>query len=323
MFLPLTFALLTASATPPASVDTLTLATPTGNLGGTLLVPAGNGPFPLVVIIAGSGPTDRDGNSVLLPGKNNSLLMLAEGLADHGIASLRYDKRGVGASRQALQSETDLRFDIGADDAAAWVKKLRPDPRFSTIVIVGHSEGSLLGMLAARRAPVDGYISIAGAGRAADKVLRDQLAKQLPPALLAEANSALDTLLAGHTVASPPQQLMALFRPSVQPYLISWLKVDPQVEIARLTIPVLIVQGTLDGQVPPSEARLLAAAQPKAALVLIDGMNHVFKRVPPDAAAQQGSYSDPTIPVAPELISSIATFVKGVAMNLRGPARPR
>lgn len=311
MFLPLTFALLTASGPPPPSSDTLTLATPTGNLGGTLCVPAGNGPFPLAVIIAGSGPTDRDGNSILLPGKNNSLLMLAEGLAVHGVASLRYDKRGIGASRQALQSEADLRFEMGADDAAAWVKKLRSDPRFSTIVVVGHSEGSLLGMLAARRAPADGYVSIAGAGRAADKVLREQLAKQLPPALLAEANRALDTLLAGHTVASPPQALMVLFRPSVQPYLISWLKVDPQVEIARLTIPALIVQGTLDGQVLPSEAHLLAAAQPKATLVLIDGMNHVFKRVAADAAAQQASYSDPTIPVAPELITAIATFVKG------------
>jgi pimeloyl-ACP methyl ester carboxylesterase len=323
MLLLLSLAIMAATAPLAPSSDTLTLATPTGNLGGTLLVPAGNGPFPLVVIIAGSGPTDRDGNSILLPGKNNSLLMLAEGLADHGIASLRYDKRGVGASRQALQSETDLRFDMGADDAAAWVKKLRPDPRFSTIVIVGHSEGSLLGMLAARRSPVDGYVSIAGAGRAADKVLRDQLSKQLPPALLAEANRALDTLLAGHTVASPPQSLMVLFRPSVQPYLISWLKVDPRVEVAALTIPVLIVQGTLDGQVLPSEARLLAAAQPKATLVLIDGMNHVFKRVAADAAAQQGSYSDPTIPVAPELITSIATFVKGVPANRRGPGRPQ
>jgi pimeloyl-ACP methyl ester carboxylesterase len=312
MLTPLTLVALAAITSLPPSSDTLTLETPTGSLAGTLLVPSGAGSFPLVVIIAGSGPTDRNGNSTLLPGANNSLQLLAEGLAKHGIASLRYDKRGIGASAKALRSEADLRFGDGADDAAAWVRKLRTDPRFSTITIVGHSEGSLLGMLAAQRAPVDGYVSIAGAGRAIDLILREQLGKQLPAPLLEEANRTLDTLLAGHTVAAPPSALMQLFRPSVQPYLISWLKIDPQVEIARLAIPVLVVQGTLDGQVPVSDAQLLAKAQPKAKLLMIDGMNHVFKRAPPDAESQRQSYSDPTLPDAPELIDGIATFVKSV-----------
>lgn len=298
----------TAASLPPSG-DTLTLITPTGNLAGTLLVPAGGGPHPLVVMISGSGPTDRDGNSPLLPGANNSMKMLAEGLASHGIASLRYDKRGIGASRAAIASEADMRFPMGADDAAAWVAKLRPDTRFSTITILGHSEGSLLGMLVAERGGVDGYVSIAGAGRAADKILREQLGRQLPPPLLAEANATLDTLLAGHTVASPPQALSALFRPSVQPYLISWLRVDPQVEIARIAVPALIAQGTLDAQVPPRDAELLAHAQPKAKLLMVDGMNHVLKHVAADQASQQKSYSDPSIPVAPELIDGIASFV--------------
>ncbi len=308
------------SITPPShgstlmssTSDTLTLTTPTGPLGGTLLVPSGSGPFPLVVFIAGSGPTDRDGNSPLLPGKNDATKMLAEGLAAHGIASLRYDKRGVGASRAALTREDDLRFPMGADDADAWVNKLRSDSRFSTITIVGHSEGSLLGMLASEHGPVDGYVSIAGAGRAADKILREQLGKQLPPPLLEQANAGLDTLLAGHTIASPPTALLALFRPSVQPYMISWLKVDPQAEIAKLNIPVLIVQGTLDAQVSVTDAQLLEKAQPKAKLELIDGMNHVFKKVAPDMATQQKSYGDPTIPVAPELIDGVSSFVKSV-----------
>jgi pimeloyl-ACP methyl ester carboxylesterase len=248
----------------------------------------------------------------LLPGANNSLKYLAEGLADRGIASLRYDKRGIGASRSAMTSEENLRFKMGADDAADWVKMLRADRRFTTITVVGHSEGSLLGMLTAQESPVDGYVSIAGAGRAADKVLREQLGKQLPPPLLAEANAALDTLLAGHTIAAPPQALLALFRPSVQPYLISWLTVDPQAEIAKLTIPVLLLQGTLDAQVTVSDAQLLAKAQPKAKLVILDGMNHVFKNVPPDAASQKNAYSDPKIPDNPTLIADIADFVKSV-----------
>lgn len=312
MLLPLIFMLAASSPPIPPASDTLTLETPTGKLSGTLIVPPGTGPFPLVVIIAGSGPTDRDGNSPLLPGANNSLKMLAEGLAAQGIASLRYDKRGIGASRAALTSEADMRFPMGADDAAGWVKKLRPDRRFSTITVVGHSEGSLLGMLTAQQAPVDGYVSVEGAGRAADQVLREQLSRQLPPPLLAEANGGLDTLLAGHTIANPPAALMSLFRPSVQPYMISWLKVDPQVEIARLNIPALIIQGTLDAQVPPSDAQLLAKAQPKAKLLMIDGMNHVMKNAPADAASQKNSYSDPTIPDNPALIAGIADFVKSV-----------
>jgi pimeloyl-ACP methyl ester carboxylesterase len=275
-------------------------------------MPKVRGVVPLAVIIPGSGPTDRNGNSPLIPGANNSLKLLAEGLAAHGIASLRYDKRGIGASSAAMVSESNLRFDTGADDAAAWVDRLRQDPRFSTITIVGHSEGSLLGMLAAQRSPTDGYVSIAGAGRPADKILRDQLSKQLPPELLAFANRALDTLLAGHTVDSVPPQLNAVFRQSVQPYLISWLKVDPQAEIAKLTIPVLITQGSLDAQVPESEAKLLAAAQPKAKLLVVDGMNHVMKKTAADQASQAKSYSDPAIPIPPELIDAIASFIKSV-----------
>jgi hypothetical protein len=197
------------------------LETPTGKIAGTLLVPAATGRVPLVVIIAGSGPTDRNGNSPLLPGGNNSLKLLAEGLAERGIASLRYDKRGVAASATAMVSEANLRFDMYADDAAGWIRRLRSDARFSTITVVGHSEGSLLGMLATQRGAADGYVSIAGAGRAADKILREQLGKQLPPDLLSFSNKGLDALLAGHTVDSVPPPLLSLFRPSVQPYMIS------------------------------------------------------------------------------------------------------
>jgi hypothetical protein len=269
--------------------------------------------MPIVVIVAGSGPTDRDGNSILLPGANNSLKLLAEGLAANGIASLRYDKRGVGESKAALLSESDLRFDTYADDAAAWVRRLRSDDRFSSITILGHSEGSLLGMLAAQSSDVDAYVSVAGAGRGADKILREQLSRQLPPDLLDAANKTLDTLLAGHATQDFPPQLAALFRPSVQPYLVSWLRVDPQVEIARLSVPVLVVQGTLDGQIPPHDAELLVNAHPGAKLVMIEGMNHVFKCVPTDVTAQQASYSDPTIPVAGELVDVVSSFVSLIA----------
>ncbi len=312
------FALVAAQIAAASVSDTLSLDTPTGHIAGTLVVPASSTPVPLAVIIAGSGPTDRDGNSPLLPGQNNSLRLLAEGLRDRGIASLRYDKRGIGASAKALASEATLRFDAYADDAAAWVRLLRADRRFSTITVVGHSEGSLLGILATQRAAADGFVSIAGAGRTAAAILREQLAPKLPPDLLAFSNRALDSLVAGRTVDAVPPVLNTLFRPSVQPYLISWVSLDPAALLSKLTVPVLIAQGTADLQVSTRDAELLAAAQPKAKLVIVNGMNHVFKTpAAGDVAANQASYSDPTLPVAPQLIESIATFILAV------PRRPR
>jgi len=292
--------------------DTVHVSTPAGLLAGTVQCPASPGPWPVVLLIAGSGPTDREGNSAMLPGKNNGLRMLAEALAARGIASVRYDKRGIGASRAAMGSEADLRFEMYADDATLWAKQLRADPQFSTVTVVGHSEGSLLGMLAARQANADAYVSVAGVGRPASQVLHDQLVAGAPPALVAEADRAMARLNAGQTVDSVPPTLAALFRPSVQPYLISWFKVDPIAELRRLNIPVLIVQGTTDIQVAAQEARLLAAAEPKATLVIVEGMNHVLKMVPADQATQVKSYSDPTLPVAPQLIDAIASFVTGV-----------
>jgi len=289
--------------------DSITLETPTGLLFGTLLVPAADAQAPLVIIIAGSGPTDRDGNSVLLPGANNSLKLLAEGLAEHGIATLRYDKRGIGESKAAMVSEADLRFDTYANDGADWVRRFRSDDRFSSITILGHSEGSLLGMLAVQSSNADGYVSIAGAGRAIDKILREQLGRQLPSALAESANKTLDTLLAGNTTTDFAPELAGLFRPSVQPYMISWLRIDPRVEIAKLSVPVLIIHGSRDAQVPSLDAELLAKAHSGARLVMVEEMNHVFKCVDADVAAQQASYSDPNIPVATALVDAVSSFV--------------
>jgi len=292
--------------------DTVRLQTATGSLAGTLEMPRTAEKVPLVVIIAGSGPTDRDGNSLQLRGENNSLLLLAEALAERGIASLRYDKRGVKGSAKAATSELELRFEMYADDAAAWVTKFRADERFSTVTILGHSEGSLLGMLAVQRSAADAYISVAGIARPANQVLHDQLAPSLPPELLRQADQALAALATGRTADSVPPQLAMLFRPSVQPYMISWFRWNPATEIARLRLPVLILQGTTDAQVMPAEADSLAKAQPKAVVGKINGMNHVLKLVRADPAAQGSSYTDPTLPVAGDLVRQILNFVRSV-----------
>ena len=178
-----------ARQAPPA----VSLAVPGGTVEGTLLMPgAASGKVPVVLIIAGSGPTDRDGNSALLPGQSNSYRMLAEALAAQGIASLRYDKRGIGASKVANLSERDLRFETFVQDAASWVSFLRNDARFGTITVLGHSMGSLIGMLAARAARADAFVSVAGVAKSAPDVLRDQLRAQL--------GSAPDLLAAGERV---------------------------------------------------------------------------------------------------------------------------
>jgi pimeloyl-ACP methyl ester carboxylesterase len=292
-----------------------TLKTPTGDLFGTLELPAAKQPVPVALIIAGSGPTDRNGNTPALPGSNNSLKMLADGLASRGIASLRYDKRGIAASRAAMTTESDLRFNHFIEDAEAWIKQLRADKRFSTITVIGHSEGSLIGMVAAREAGADAYVSLEGAGRKAQDILAEQLkAQPLPPEMFAQIQRILASLSAGSIPPpdSVPPVLAPLFRASVMPYLISWFKYDPAEEIGKLTIPVLIVQGTTDIQTSMTDAQVLAAGNKSAKFVPIEGMNHILKEVSGDRLAQIPKYSDPTLPVVPLLLDDIAAFIKSV-----------
>jgi pimeloyl-ACP methyl ester carboxylesterase len=298
------------------------LTTPTGPIAGTLVMPASAGRVPVALIIAGSGPTDRDGNSAMLPGRNDAYRLLAEALAAAGIASVRYDKRGVAASAVAGRSEADMRFDTLVEDAAAWIAKLRNDFRFTTITVIGHSEGSLVGMLAARAARADAFVSIGGAGRPAAEVIRQQLRTQLQsdPSLLQAAEAILTALEAGRTVAQVPQALAALFRPSVQPYLISWIRYAPATELARLTIPHLILQGTTDMQIPVTDAQALKAASAEAELRVIEGMNHVMKTVT-EPARQAASYIDPGLPLAPDLVPAITGFIRRLETSGRPAVR--
>jgi len=285
-----------------------------GTLYGTELLPDGvpaGARVPVVVLHAGSGPTDRDGNSKLLPGPNDSLRMLAEGLARHGIASVRYDKRAIGSSALPVWKEENLRFDDYIGDAVAWLRKLRADGRFSKVVMAGHSEGAQIAEEACALGGADGCVLIAGAGHPLDEILREQLREQLPPPLMMESDRILASLKAGKPVDRVPPPLMSLYHASVQPYLISVFQHDPRTAIAALKMPVLIVQGTSDIQVKEDEAKTLAAAAPGARLVIVDGMNHVLKMVGTDDALQQKSYASPDLPVAPQLIDAVSSFVDG------------
>lgn len=285
------------------------LTTASGVLGGTLEGSSRQSDC-VVLILPGSGPTDRDGNSLGLPGKNDSLKRIAISLDERNIASLRIDKRGIGASKAAGPKEENLRFETYVDDAVAWIGFLETKQAFKKVVVLGHSEGALVGLIAAGRHPVAGYISLAGTSRRASVLLREQIATRLPPELLAEAGIILQQLDQGVPVKKVSGGLDPLFRKSVQPYLISWFRYSPTEEIARLACPCLIVQGTTDIQIPITDAEALHQARPGSELVKIEGMNHVLKKVRGDPSQQIPSYSDPDLPLHPDLVRPIASFIK-------------
>lgn len=289
----------------------ISLDTGSGELFGSLLLPKSDNPVPVVLILAGSGPTDRDGNN---PdgGRNDSLKRLAWVLAKHNIASVRYDKRGVAASRPATPDERNLSVEGYVDDAVAWSQKLKNDPRFGPLILLGHSEGALIATLAAPRADAAALISLSGSARPVDQVIREQLARSLPPPLMLRSNQILDSLKAGHTDADVPAPLQPIFRPSVQPYLISLFRQDPAKAFAQLKMPALIVQGSNDMQVGVGDAQALKAAKPDAELVVIDGMNHVMRIVPADVKRQLASYKDPNLPLAAELGGKLIEFIDGI-----------
>jgi len=264
-----------------------------------------------VLIVAGSGPTDRDSNSAIAGVRPNTLKLLAQGLAAQGITSLRFDKRGIAASAPALTSEADMTFGTLVDDVVAWAGFLRGQPGVRCVVLLGHSEGALLATLAARKVETCGVVSIAGAGRPAADILKDQLqAQPMPDALRTQVNTNIDQLRGGHRVADVPPELMALFRPSVQPYMISWLPIDPAAELAAVKAPVLILQGETDLQVSVEDAKHLARARADAKVVILSGVNHVLKPAPADRAANFATYADPELPLDPRVVPAVADFVK-------------
>ena len=283
------------------------LETPTGTIFGTLSEPEqAVKPVPVVLFLAGSGPTDRNGNQ--LPSlRTDTYRLLAEALQKNGIASVRFDKRGSGASAEAGADETKLRFDHCVDDAVRWIDLLSQGNKYSKIIVLGHSEGSLVGMLACIQSKkAVGFISLCGAGRPIDEVIREQMNRQ-PQSVKDSLFPILDELKQGKTVESVPTTLLSLVRPSVQPYMISWMKYDPRTEIQKLTIPILIIQGTADIQVSVVDAEKLLEANPKAKKITIENMDHAGKKG--GTPFSQSSYSNPSLPLHEDLVPCIMEFI--------------
>lgn len=254
----------------------LAFPTPWGQLAGTLLLPEGTGPWPAALLIAGSGPTDRNGNTPLLPAALDNLKRLAQALAQHGIATLRYDKRGVGESIYPGLSEEGLRFEHLVDDAVALALCLADEESISGVSLVGHSEGALIAALAAEEAQAQAVVSISGAGSRASALMRRQIAGQLPGDIAEPALAALDALEAQQRVDDVPDALVLLFRPTVQPYLMSWFRHDPPAVLGQLQVPVLLVHGSADPQLDLEHAQWLQAGKPDARLWIVDDMDHLL-----------------------------------------------
>jgi len=300
------------AASPSVLLRPIELNTPTGTLYGSLVLPKSDKPVPVVLIIAGSGPTDRNGNNTQ-GGRNDSLKKLAWRLAQNNIASVRFDKRGIAQSQPAAPDERTLNLDQYVTDAVAWGNLLKADPRFADVFVLGHSEGALIASLAAPAMDAAGVISIAGTARPVGQVLREQLQRNnMPPGLLQRSVELIHTLESGRTDDNVPEALQVIFRPSVQPYLISLLRYDPAKAFAALKMPALIIQGTHDIQVDVNDARLLKAAKPDADLALIEGMNHVMRIVPMDMKRQVQSYNDPNQRLSSELGDRIVRFITKV-----------
>ncbi len=278
-----------------------------GRLAGTLLLADSTQKTPVVLLIPGSGPTDRNGNSI--SHKNNALKLLADSLKQHHISSLRIDKRMVGQSRFKDLTEKDLTFDRYVQDVILWLQKLKNDKRFSKIIVAGHSQGALTGLLAAQKIPVAAYISISGAGRPINEVLKQQL-QGLVPQVKQKAYQIIDSLSQGYTVPHISGPLFMLFRPSVQKFLSTWMKYDPAIELSKLSIPILIVHGTTDLQIPVKDAKRLKKMNPKAKLVIIKDMNHVLKKAGADRQENLKTYHQPHRALHRELTPVLVDFIK-------------
>ena len=301
---------------PPRTVieTPFTIQSGTLSLPGTLTLPANyKRQIPVALIVAGSGPTDRNGNSAgVLRAQNNSNLyaILAWQLANAGIASVRYDKRVLGDSLQKIDLPS-ISIDDFIADAMAGARMLVADRRFSKVILIGHSEGAELVLQAVNRgAPAAGIVMMSGAGRPIMSVLWDQISKQLPPAEIVKWDSASARYLRGEEPGDVHPGLRSLLLPTNRRFMQGWAKYDPAAEIAKVKVPVLIIQGGHDIQISEADARALKAAHPAATLVVIPAANHVFRAAASDDhMAQAKLYVDPTIPVVPELTPAIVDWI--------------
>ena len=274
-------------------------------IDGTLLIPEQNEANKLAIIIAGSGPTDRNGNQNFLI--NNSLKKLAEELTNNGIATFRYDKRIVKQIRQG-NVDNNIKFDDFINDASDVITHFKTSNQFSEIFVIGHSQGSLVGMIASQD-KVNGFVSLAGTGQNIGDVIIEQI-NNTAPMLKEDTEQVVSILKAGKTTNDYPLALSSMFSKDIQPFMISWMAYNPTNIINSLNCPVLIVNGTKDLQVSVKEAELLKRANDNSNIVIIEKMNHVLFEIEGDDLENSKSYNESFRKISPTLIENITNFIK-------------
>jgi len=279
-----------------------------GKLYGTLTIADSIEKSPIVLIIAGSGPTDRN------MGKGMSYRMLSDSLESYNISSLRVDKRTAGKSFENINHSADFDFDYFIEDMNLWIDYIKTDSRFSSVIVLGHSQGSLIGMLCAQGGNVDKYISLAGAGETIDLVIKKQIYD--PPINKLLFGVYIDSLFCKISRSefvetdSIPLPFQGLFNRSSQPFLLSWMKYDPVEEIKKVEVPILIVQGEMDFQVRKEQFRLLQKAKPSADTLLVMNMNHAMKFANTlDKLKNSKNYDDPSVGLETGLILGLVSFI--------------
>lgn len=275
-----------------------------GPIDAVLTVPDNVAKPPVALLIAGSGSTDHDGNGPQL--KPATLKKLSEQLVAHGIATLRYDKRGAGGWKKEFGRPEDFRFKDFVDDATALIDYLRGSGRFSRLAVVGHSEGGLVAILAAQRVPIDRLVLLAVAARKQGDLLKAQLAKQLPPDKFEPIGKAIDDIMAGQIVDPPPAGLA--IAPAMQPGIASAFTEDPVDPLKKILGPVLIIAGGRDHQLARLDFLALTTADNAAKSLWLPEMNHVLVDVSDDAD-DIASYNQPERPLDPDMIDAVVDFV--------------
>ena len=273
------------------------------NIYGSIVEPKSRSNSSLVIFIGGSGPIDRDGNQSFM--KCDMFKKLAYSLSKKGISSFRYDKRVVTQIRKG-KLDKKITFDDFVSDAIAIIDFF--ESKYNSIVIAGHSQGSLVGLLSIKEG-VSGFISLSGAGRTIDMVIEDQISKTAPM-LLEDTKKIFKILRSGKITEDFPLPLYSLFNIEIQPFMISWMQYDPKKIIAKIPIPSLIINGDNDLQVDEKEAKLLYNSAQNSEILIVKNMNHVLVEIEGDELKNVKSYNNPELKISEIVIEKIVEFIE-------------
>lgn len=273
------------------------------NIYGSIVEPKSRSNSNLVIFIGGSGPIDRDGNQSFM--KCDMFKKLAYSLSEKGISSFRYDKRVVTQIRKG-KLDKKITFDDFVSDAIAIIDFF--ESKYNSIVIAGHSQGSLVGLLSIKEG-VSGFISLSGAGRTIDMVIEDQISKTAPM-LLEDTKKIFKILRSGKITEDFPLPLYSLFNIEIQPFMISWMQYDPKKIITKIPIPSLIINGDNDLQVDEKEAKLLYNSAQNSEILIVKNMNHVLVEIEGDELKNVKSYNNPELKISELLIEKMVEFIE-------------